>query len=164
MYQVLQRVQTDLAAILADGGASYWYTPAAVHVVKTWDDERLWDPSRQVIYAVRREARHHEEESTGSNATGGYMAAAVDIHILVSQVFTPSAPTDTPDEVLVVERMERDVLRKLLFEDVKLGGLVNNIALAGEGIDDTVIENAPAGWACGEITFRAGYTYPAVAP
>jgi hypothetical protein len=169
LWQILERLQADLAAIVGDGGVSHFETPDRVLVVTTWNDLRLWDTSvgttaKGVIYGIRRAGRNHAEESTGDNSTGGNVKATVEVRVLVNQRFNPASPEDVPGGAQVVERMLRDVVRKLLFEDVNLGGLANNVAIVGQGADDEVIEDTEAGWATGELVFHVEYTYQASAP
>lgn len=165
-WQLLQRVQTDLAAIVGSGGAPYWYTPTAVYIVTTWNDPRLFDESLAspaVIYAIRRQDRTLRRMQTGDLSTGPIDHADVELNVLVSQRFNPSSPSDTPAGAQIVERMAADVLRKLAFEDPSLNDLVDDVYAQG-GADDSVIEDAPAGWVTGVLNFRVAYDHAASAP
>lgn len=170
MYRILQRIQSKLQEIVGTGGNPYHYTPEKVHVVRTWNDPRLFDdsvgasPTEGVIYAIRRVDRNHQYDTTGDGVQGCNLQASVDVVVLVSKKFNPSSPDDAPDGALVVERMLHDVARKLFFEDPGMGDEADTLAAAGAGADDSVIDDAPAGWAAAQIAFRVDYTYPAVEP
>lgn len=165
LYTILDRVRADLAAITA--GADYHYTPHLVKVVRAWDEVKLdtslgldtvTDPP--TVYFVRREDRHIERDSTGDATNGDRPEATVDVSVLVCRRNTPSTDADTPTEALILERMLADVHRKLAFEDPGLGSSIDSDDVYAEGgVDDTVIENAPEGWICAQVTFRVAYQY-----
>jgi len=165
LWQILQRIKTNLLAISSDGGTTYFYSPDQVLIVRTWADKRLFNTTMPITYAMRREDQADVEEATAGPGDGGVISAAVDIQMLVSQVFTTVDPTAEPGDVQVAQRMIRDV-KRCLFLDVTLGGLANNIALdKGTGALDMIVEESPAGWICGEMTFRISYSYrPGVDP
>lgn len=161
---ILEQIQTVLQALVADGGATAWYSPAKVYIVRTWNDSRLWDSSIEgPVYGIRRGDRNHMEDATGDSVSGGVMKAEVDVHVLVSLRYSPAGADDVPSEALVAERMQRDILRALMM-DPQLAGLVSNVAMEGTGVDDQIIDDAPDGWVCAELAFRVGYTYQAANP
>jgi hypothetical protein len=167
VYQVLQKVQALLVAIVADGGAAYWYTPAVVLIVPPgeppWSDARLWDESvAGAIYGVCRTSSMHSRRNTGDNTNGPRDMATLTIEVLVAQRFVASSPTDTPDLALITERMLRDVLRKLAFEGPGLGVAIDaDDVLASE---TALVINAPPGWAAGVAQFQVVYDYFSSAP
>lgn len=162
--QLAAAIKTSLAAIVGDAGTTYWYTPGAV-ARSSWseDDTPLLDPSVVgPIYAVRPGEERHTED------VGEVVNVLADIHILlVSRFETPEAPLTpaTPSRATVVNRMVRDVLRKLLA-DVQLGafsvgGLVENIFAEPVIVDR---DRFVAGWAIAEIVFASAYRYVGGAP
>jgi hypothetical protein len=167
LYTILERVRTDLAAIVA--GADYYYTPHAVRIVRAWPDDGapVWDETLgtdaktdpATIYFVKRELRHIERDSTGDSTTGDHPTATVELSIMVCR---RNPESDTTSEALVLERMLADVHRKLGFEDPGLGGLVD-----GDDVypaDDAIVEDAPGNWSCAQVTLRVAYEYAAVRP
>ena len=152
-------IQTSLAAIVADGGATYWYTPTVVRTLWFSDEEGdlnlLQEEIGGPIYAIRPGDEIHNEGATG----GMYVEA--DVFVLVATPFTdPETPfvPAVPSRWTVVNRMVRDVLRKLLV-DVRLisvGGAVDNIFAAPVIVDrDRFVE----GWAIAEIQLQVSYRY-----
>jgi hypothetical protein len=158
--QIAAAIQTSLAAIVSDGGTTYWYTPGAVVRTLWFSDEEgdlnlLQEEIGGAIYAIRPGDETHEEGTTGQ------MRAEADIFILVAMPFTdPETPfaNAVPSRWTVVNRMVRDVLRKLLV-DVRLlsaGGAVENIFASPVIVDrDRFVE----GWAIAEIQMQVSYHY-----
>jgi hypothetical protein len=157
--QLAAAVQASLAAIAGDAGATYWYTPGAV-VRTLWFDEdgpnNVLDASISgPIYAVRPGDEQHEEKVTQSTD------AEADLFILVAKVFrdsdSPFKPA-SPSRWTVINRMVRDVLRKLLQDPqlLSVGGAVDNIfVVPGIVYRDRWVD----GWAIAEIHLRIGYRY-----
>jgi len=155
--QIVVALRSSLAAITSDGGTTYWYTPAAV-VRTLWfaPDEAVLKPGLGgPIYAIRPGEETHEEGTTGSSK--GFM----DLFVLVATPYTDSDTPHNPATVMrwtVVNRMVRDVLRKMLV-DVQLvsaGGAVENVFANPVTVDrDRFVE----GWAIAEIHFTIVYAY-----
>ena len=161
--QIAQALIDRFAAIVTDGGTTYWYTPARVVRVQAYD-RLLADPTVGLVYAIRAGDERHREESTGDATTGGRMEATAEFFVLLLR------PTEAADadpfgadagtKAIEQDRMVRDFLRAL-FLDVTLGGLASNIAAGSLVVDrDTDVE----GWAVAEARFSAVYTYPARTP
>ena len=161
--QIAEALKTRFAAIVADGGTTYWYTPAKVARVQAYD-RLLADPTVGHVYAVRAGEERHSEESTGSPSTGGVMSAEAEIFVLLLR---PSAAVDdnpfgvdASTKAIEQDRMVRDFLRAL-FLDVTLAGLVTNVVDGSLVVDrDMEIE----GWAVAEARFTGRYSYPARTP
>lgn len=158
--QIVAAIETSLEGIVGDGGDTYWYTPGAVTRV-TWDEERLLDSSIDgPIYALRPGEETHAESTTGE------MEALAEIHVLVATTFesaeTPLEPADT-SRATVVNRMVRDVLRKLLtdVQITSIGGAVDNVFDGSVVIDR---DRYVAGWALAEIIFTIKYRYAGGVP
>lgn len=152
-YQVLEAIQSRLAAIAGDGGSTYWYTPDKT-VRCTVYDRLLADPSAgDQIYAVRAGEERHQEETAQS------VAAEAEVFVLMlrrtAEVDESPFGPDGGLKAREQDRMAQDILRKL-WSDPTLGGLVNNVAGDRLYLDrDVDIE----GWACVEARFTVFYSY-----
>ena len=156
---IAEAVRSSLAAINGDSGLTYWFTPGAV-VRTLWFEETgpnsVLDSSiTGPIYAIRPGEEDHTEGTTQE------IDAAMDLFILVAAPFgTPDSPFEpaNPSRWTVINRMVRDVLRKLL-QDVQLlsiGGAVENVMATPTIVDrDRFVE----GWAIAEIHLRISYSY-----
>ena len=158
--QIAAAIQTSLQGIQGDSGTTYWYTPGLVG--KTlWFDEGLLDSSMAgPTYAIRPGEETHTEQTTGE------VNAEMDVFILLALPFnTPerlAAPVN-PSRWTVINRMVRDVLRKLLVDVqlVSVGGAVDNVFSTPVIVDrDRFVE----GWAIAEIHFRVSYRYSGNTP
>lgn len=156
--QIAAAIETSLSGIQGDSGVMWWFTPGLV-VRVLWFDEALLDSSiLGPTYAIRPGEETHTEETTQQ------IHAEMDVFILLAVPFnTPeriAAPVN-PSRWTVVNRMVRDVLRKLLV-DVQLvtsavtSGSVENIFATPVIVDrDRFVD----GWAIAEIHFRVSYSY-----
>lgn len=161
--QIADALKARFAAIVADGGATYFYTPAQVARVQAYD-RLLADPTVGQVYALRAGEERHREESTGGAVTGGIVAAEAEFFVLLLR---PTAAVDdnpfgadASTKAIEQDRMVRDFLRAL-FLDVTLGGLASNIVDGSLIVDrDMEIE----GWAVAEARFTVLYTYPSRTP
>lgn len=157
--QVIDAIVASLTAISGDSGTTYWETPGAVIAVD-FPLETLLDPSISgPIYAVQAGAEEHVEGETGT------VVGAVEVELPLTIFCLQSFPDDLlpfrqrdPRRGKVVNRMVRDVLRKLLV-DVQLlsvGGAVENVFAKPVIVDrDIYLPN----WAAAEIHFRVSYIY-----
>ena len=161
--QIAAALKARFEGIVGDSGTTYWYTPAKVARVQSYD-RLLADPTVGMVYALRAGEERHREESTGAAATGGILAAEAEFFVLLLR--PTAAADDNPfgadasTKALEQDRMVRDFLRAL-FLDVTLGGLASNIADGSLIVDrDVEVE----GWAVAEARFTVLYTYPARTP
>lgn len=153
--QIAAAIQTSLGGIVGDAGATYWSTPGLV-ARDNWEDP---DRAAKIldstivgpIYTIRPGEEDHEE------SVGQVVNAKMDVYILVASVFSTVDPA-TPSRATVVNRMVRDVLRKLLADVMLLsvGGAVDNV-FDGPVIVDR--ERWYPGWVVAEIHFRTAYRY-----
>ena len=167
--QIAEAIKARLEGIVGNDGATYWYTPAAVVRVQSYD-RLLIDPSvmlpedAKAIYALRAGEERHREESTGDATSGGIVAAEAEFFVLMYRLTAgsddkPYGP-DGSTKALEQNRMVRDFLRALWL-DVTLGGLATNIVDGSLLVDrDTDVEK----WAVAEARFTVAYTYAARTP
>ena len=163
-WLIAEAIRAKLAAIVSDGGATYWYTPS--YALRVTSYERLLaDTSLTHIYALRAGEELHGEQGTGSVSTGGSVRATAELNLLMLRK-DESATTNpfeeaSPTREQIVDRMVRDVLRAL-WTDVTLGGLAINIAASSLFIDRDVAIEGP--WAVAEARFSVDYDYLALTP
>ena len=163
-WLISQALLTNLAAIVSDAGATYWYTPS--NAVRVNSYERIMaDASRSHILALRAGEEQHAEESTGSNVTGGHVKASPEFYLLIMrrEETDTGDPFDAPavTRSRIVDRMVRDVLRALWL-DVTLSGQAINIVNDSLIVDRDVDVEGP--WAVAELRFTMSYSYPARTP
>lgn len=146
--QVVAGLKTSLAGIVANGGVSYHYTPAAVASVLWWDEEEQFDETLGgPIYLIR------PGEERVLEADPQVTKFLAEIFILLAQPFTTPDTAHEPAAIpraVVQDRMIRDVLRKLLADPqlVSVGGAVENV-IADELVVDR--DRWVEGWAVAEL-------------
>lgn len=162
--QIVEALRTRLAAIVGDGGSTYWYTPARVVRAQVYDRLLADDSVGTPIYALRAGEETHEEESTGDAVSGGGIRARAEVFVLL--MARTQAADDSPfgfdgeTKALEQDRMIRDVLKKL-WQDVTLGGLATNLS-DGQLVVDREVD--VEGWACVEVRLAVVYSYLAGTP
>lgn len=157
-HQIAEALKARLAAIVGDGGTTYWYTPARAVRVQAYD-RLVADPSIGQVYAVRAGEERHTEAGTG-----GLLGVEAEFWVLIlrqteaadDQPFGADESTKATEQ----DRMVRDFLRALWL-DVTLGGLVENVVDGSLVIDRDVDVEL---WACAEARFTVRYTYQALTP
>ena len=158
--QATERLRTNLAAIVADGGATYWYSTGVAYRVPYYEDRHLdssRDPAKTTVL-VRMGDETHEEHSSQT------CKAHAEVFVLVAIPFRPA--TERPEEVAsptrmtLVNRMVRDILRAV-WADPQLAGLVENVAGDPITVDR---EREVDGWAMAETRLSLAYSYERSAP
>jgi len=154
-------LQSGAAAIRADGGTTYHYTPDLVDVVGFYDE---LGAGREVVWLFRAGEEEHAEETTGDAASGFGMLATAEFFLLVACHFDPSGeePGDQPDpsRSRVVNRLVRDAIRFLL-SDVQLGGLAENVVNGSLFVNRDMFHEK---WALAELRFVVRYSYQSLTP
>lgn len=158
--QIAVALRDHLAGIIADGGANFWYTPAAVGRCLAWDDSFL-DASLDYMLFLKPGLETHREEATKQ------VRAEAEMLVLIARKVAPVTERpfveEEPSRWTIVDRCVRDVLKKLWdwTSNEDLATLIINIATEGVVVnrDDTA-----AGWALGELRFVVDYQYQKVYP
>lgn len=159
--RIAEALRLRLASIVE--GPEYWHTPAAVVRTTFFEDDQL-DSSLSHVILVRPGDERHREVGTGDAASGGEIAAEMEVFLLVAKQHRP--PTESPYEETaptrwtVIDRCVRDVLRSLFLEPT-LGGLAINVERDGLEVDRA---RYVAGWALAEIRTWVTYRYLAANP
>jgi hypothetical protein len=155
--QIADAVVAKLAAIVGDGGETYWFTPGAVvraHVVAS----SMLNPAIDPLYVVTPDRK--EEARRSSLGRGGIIRgrAFLTLTLLKRHAVASEAPltAETPTRWTLEERMQRDV-RKALREDPHLGGVSSGIDLveSEDGNQDTEL----AGYAMTFLRLMVIYHY-----
>lgn len=157
--QIAAALETSLAAIVGDRGATYWYTPTVVKRVTFFPEEQDLDPTCDVIYLLRPGDEDIVEEETSAGCRG-----QMELFLVVAKLY--KVPTENPfkEEAptrwTVVNRLVRDAVRCLL-SDVTVGGLVINVLTTSLSVDrDRYLPT----WAIAELRFVVEYPFLASAP
>lgn len=120
---ILQTLQSWLAShIVADGGATYWYTPDHVLRVDGWQKwEMDWlHPEYQAVLFLRPGIKKEEERTTGK------ILVTMEVWVLYGVRFNPASQdplylaSNPPQGWTIAERMERD-LRMAIRTDITFG-------------------------------------------
>ena len=158
--QIAAALQTSLAAIVGDGGATYWYTPSVVLRVSFFPQGFMFEPAAgPVQYVLSPGGEDIIEERTSQGA-------AAEHEFVLQVAMLLDAPTEnpyieaTPIRATVVNRLVRDAVRKLL-SDVVLGGLVGNVVTTSLAIDR---EQYDPRWAMAQIRFTVSYPFQGPTP
>lgn len=141
-YQVKAAIVAKLAAIVADGGATYWITPNVVTRAHRWTD-RLLDTmagTPATVYAVRSDRSVYRETGPAQ------MSMTFEVFVLLLQKADEMADEAARD--LIADRMERDVV-KALMADFTLAGVAFNVMDPAEGIQAESFD--VAGWIAREL-------------
>ena len=164
--QIANALREGLAAIRADAGTTYHFTPDLVDLVTIYPDTPDDFAGRDVVYLLRAGEEEHTEAESGDSSTGIGMVGKAEFFLMLCKLFGPSGeqPGDQPDpsRPRVVNRMVRDALRYLLA-DVQLGGLAENI-IDGSLFVNREMMDAGKQWAMAELRFVVRYSYLASAP
>lgn len=158
-WQIAEALRTTLAEIVGDAGATYWYTPDAVVICDVWDG--VADPSVGAeVMAIRPGEESHSEETPGT------LRATAEFFVLLLRKTTATDPSPYQSDgglrLKEKNRVIRDFLRAL-WEDVTLGGLVDNVNA------DSLYVNRDMGvdgdqWVAAEARFTVTYSYPKETP
>lgn len=163
--QIADALRDGLAAIRADGGATYFQTPDLVDLVTFYPDEPEF-AGREIVYLLRAGEEEHTEAETGDSTGGIGMVANAEFFLLLLHLFAPTGEQagdqPNPSRALVVDRMVRDALRFIL-EDVQLGGLAENVINGSLFVNRELID-AGRQWAMAEVRFVVRYSYLAATP
>lgn len=169
-WQVLDRIRTLLAQVVA--GDDTWYSTTEAHVVRNWDDERLWNRGAgelgqepKLIYGVARLDRNGQRHLSGGAPNDTQNRAVLEVRVLANFFLNPSSPTDpTVGEAQILERLQADVERTLAFGDPELS-VVNADDVEGEGgMESTIVQDTEEGWISVEMVFRVAYLYAVSRP
>lgn len=160
--QIAAGLAAAFAAIVADGGASFWYTPDKVGRVTFYTDSLL-RPEYSTLYVLRPGDENHREETSsgGVSVTAEFFVLiAKKLDVASEDPFDPAR--DTPTRETVVNRVVRDAV-KTLWANVQLGGIVNgtveNIVTGSLFVERSAVELADVRWALAELRFEVLYSY-----
>jgi hypothetical protein len=155
---VIAALQTALATIVGDGGATYWFSPDRVLRAPAFTAQCL-DASLETIYVLSPEdvAEVHGDSCDEKDT--------LRVDLTAVRRFNP--PTENPFQQAVPirwtiqTRLERDV-KKLTRADKSLGGLAQEITipLTSYSPDETYFE----GWACVFMRLEIKFHSPKAMP
>jgi len=158
--QVVAAIKTSLAAIVADGGSTYWYTPSAVVRYGGFSMECLSETKGSTIIVLIP-----GEEERVPFAMGGRWQARCMLDIAAATQFAPVTEDPfnppSPDRWQVQNRLARDIEKKLLA-GATVGGLAidTEVQVVDRDPEDTYVER----WAVVFLRVLVIYEYTETAP
>lgn len=167
--QILATLQTDLAGIVGDGGATYWYTVhkalrAPAFTSECLDESLGSDTAPGTIYTLVPD----EEEPDRPAAMARVRLVDLPVDLVVAQRFMPADenPFNPPSPMreTIQRRLVRDAKRRL-WADGK-GGEVGGLAITTE---IPIVDMSPEttffeGWVAAFLHLRITYQYVETAP
>lgn len=157
--QITAAVQAKLAAIVANAGATYWYTPGAV-IRAPFFSEACLNTAYITVHVVSPDDEERMGEFTFTDTS-----ARLGLDVLALTQFRPANEgpygATTPIRETVQHRLARDV-KTALRADQTLGGLALNLAVAF--VSFAPEETFLSGWACIMARVSVFYVYADAAP
>lgn len=163
--RIVAALRTALAAIVGDGGATYWYTVNACVRAAAWENSCLDETiaTDATIYVLVPDTRETIRHTIGGAATG-HRRCILNVDLVLAHRYRLSDKphvSETPKRWTVQERLIRDALTRI-ESDEGLSGLCLAIdtPTASIAADETWIE----GWAVAFQRLAIMYDYTAGTP
>lgn len=157
--QISAAIRTRLLTIVADGGATYWYTPDAVVRCLEWLSS--YDVSKEHMLFIKPEPDSVSEATTGTfQGLAPFSVLIVKKDERASRHPFDEEKSEEPIAATVISRAVADV-RAALLSEVTLGGLAWNVA-DGEITADYSYQIGGA-WLSAVLAFSVKYDYPKAA-
>jgi len=155
--QISAAIRTRLLTIVADGGATYWYTPDAVVRCLEWLSS--YDVSKNHMLFIKPEPDSVSEATTGTiQGTAPFSVLIVRADERASRHPFDEEQSADPIAATVIARAVADV-RAALLSEVTLGGIAWNVA---DGtIDADYSYQVGGAWLSALVTFTVRYDYAA---
>ena len=175
--QIVAAVRTRLRTIVADAGATYWYTPSLVEEFPALTDEEVLQKCAGLGSSPSAPATVYiispglEEKSPATMGTSGKRKGRMMLDVSAAQRFTAATenPVEppSPSRITVQSRMIRDIEKALLADQTSAAanlGMAEVTDVEVTAADRTAENTWQKGWALAFLRVEILYHYPVGTP